>query len=74
MAELQVGAARSNITPPLNCQIAGFFNVRTATDIADELQAKTVVFATDDTQLGFCMLDLILTTREQLAAAKQRAH
>lgn len=74
MSNLRVGAARSNINPPLNCHICGYFNDRRAADIADDLQAKTVVFASDDTLIGLCMLDLIVATQEQLAVAKQRAH
>lgn len=73
MSQLRVGAARSNITPQLGCHIAGFFSVRLADDVADDLQAKTVVFDNGDTSLAFCVLDLIVAEQEDLARAKQRA-
>lgn len=71
---LKAGAARSNITPHLGCHIAGYFNDRLAENIADELLAKTIVLECCDTSLAFCVLDLIVATREQMDVAKTRAH
>ena len=73
MPQLRAGAARSNITPPLGCEIAGDFNVRLAENIGDELFAKSIVAENGDTALAICVVDLIAATREQLAVAKARA-
>ncbi len=73
MAQLRVGAARSNITPHLGCHIMGYFNDRLAEDIADELFAKTVVFDNGDTAIGVCVLDLIIAPQADLDLAKARA-
>ncbi|MCE5239530.1 hypothetical protein LLH23_13725 [bacterium] len=70
---LRVGAHRSNITPHLGCHLAGYFQDRLAADVADELQARTVVFESDDTALACCVLDLIVADQVYLNAAKQRA-
>ncbi|MHB8995960.1 MAG: neutral/alkaline non-lysosomal ceramidase N-terminal domain-containing protein [Armatimonadota bacterium] len=73
MSTLKAGAARSNITPPLGTHIAGYFVDRRAEGIGDELFAKSVVLENGDTSLAFCVLDLIMATREHLDVAKARA-
>ncbi len=70
---LRVGAYRSPITPQLGCHIAGYFQDRLAQDIADDLYAKTVVFENEETALAFCVLDLIVASKEDLQIAKSRA-
>ena len=73
MSTLRAGAARANITPPLGCAMAGYFNQRFAEDVADELQASAVVLTDDDTAVAICVLDIITADRDDLAIAKSRA-
>lgn len=45
MNTLQVGFARVNITPPLGCNMIGYFRKRFAEGVHDELEANAVAFA-----------------------------
>lgn len=70
MAELQLGTAQVNITPPLGISLAGHFEERRATDIHDDLFVKTLVLSAGGTKLAIVVCDLILIIREDTDAAK----
>ena len=77
MAKLRAGAATSVLTPPLGTEMIGFFNVRLAEDVHDELHAKAFVFESGDSQvalvvcvliaLGQCVLDVGQASRTRAA-------
>lgn len=70
MMTLTAGAAQTNITPPLESQLAGSLHARWATDVHDELQAKALVLDDGTTQLAVVVCDVIVVTREVCDAAK----
>ena len=45
MDKLQVGFARVNITPPMGIDIAGYYKVRKAEGVLDDLEAVAVAFS-----------------------------
>lgn len=57
-AELQVGLAETEITPPDGLPMAGYFHERLATGQLDPLKAKAVVFRGADQQAALVMCDL----------------
>ncbi len=73
MATLRAGAATSVVTPPLGTEMIGFFNVRLADDVHDELHAKAFVFESGDTQLALVVVDLIVLEIPDAMAAREMA-
>ncbi len=73
MAHLRAGAARSTITPNIGCHIAGYYEDRIATDVRDELYAKSLVLESGDTSLAICVCDIISLAAEDIDKAKARA-
>ena len=73
MAKLRAGAATSVLTPPLGTEMIGFFNVRLAEDVHDELHAKAFVFESGDTQVALVVCDLIALEMRDVADIKRRA-
>lgn len=76
IAELQVGVAQVEITPPLGFPMAGYYHERLATGQKDPLWAKAVVFQQGDTQAAWVACDLTgiaidLSTQVRQRAAKQ---
>lgn len=69
-AMFQVGRARACITPPLGVQLAGYFHVREAKSVRDDLYARAVVIESGETRLALVSCDLISTTGEMSDAAK----
>jgi hypothetical protein len=67
---LRVGAARTNITPPLGSHLAGSLGDRLAEDVLDELYAKAVVVESDGTTAAWAVVDLIAMERAELDQAK----
>jgi hypothetical protein len=47
MDKLQVGYASVNITPPMGIDIAGYYKVRKAEGVLDDLEAVAVAFSCD---------------------------
>ena len=58
-APLKAGAATSNITPPLGCDIIGGFKPYPATHVHDELHARCLVLESGDTRLALVVCDLL---------------
>lgn len=70
---LQVGAAETDITPPIGCRMAGYFNERLATGIHDPLHAKAIVLRQGAEQLAVVCCDLISASRSVTTNARARA-
>ncbi|OQC66188.1 MAG: Neutral/alkaline non-lysosomal ceramidase [Verrucomicrobia bacterium ADurb.Bin006] len=63
-AELRVGAAAVDITPPLGIPMAGYYHARGADGVLDPLLSKAMVIEADGARAAFVALDLISVTRE----------
>ena len=70
-AELRVGAAAVNITPPPGIGMAGYYFERGAQGTNDDLFAKAIVLELDGVQAALVGLDLISTTRWMVETARQ---
>lgn len=57
MNTLQVGFARVNITPPLGCNMIGYFRKRLAEGVHDELEANAVAFACGESKAVVISVD-----------------
>ncbi len=58
-ADLSVGAAAVDITPPKGWRMAGYFNERINTGTHDPLAARAIVFAQGDIRAALVFCDLI---------------
>ncbi len=70
----RAGAATSNITPKIGTSINGNLKDVTIKQIHDETHARSIVLDDGQTRLAFVTVDLCLIYKEELDAAKQRAH
>jgi neutral ceramidase len=70
---LSVGAATSNITPPLGASMNGGMADRKATHVHDELHARCVVFDNSHTRIAIVVCDSCAIHRETFDRAKQLA-
>src|SRR4051794_306956 len=70
--ELRAGAAAVVITPPLGTPMAGYYSPRGAEGVHDDLNAKAIVLEKDGARAALVALDLISTTRDLVADARQR--
>jgi len=70
-ADLRVGAAAVNITPPPGIGLAGYYFDRGAQGTNDDLFAKALVLEQDGVQAAFVALDLISTTRPMVEASRR---
>src|SRR5688500_7493386 len=61
-AELRVGAAAVDITPPRGMPMAGYYSARAAEGTHDPLLAKALVLEKDGGRVALVALDLISTT------------
>ena len=52
------------ITPPLECEMPGYFNPRPAEDVKDRLYAKASVFQNDDRTVAFVTVDSVRVDEE----------
>ena len=57
--ELRIGAAETDITPPVGYRMAGYFDERLAMGIHDPLKAKAVVIADGREKLVLVFCDLL---------------
>ncbi len=71
---LRAGAATSNITPDLGCEIVGGFEPIPARHIHDQLHARALVLDDGSTQLAIVLCDNVGIPREVFDAAKNRIH
>lgn len=69
-ALFQVGRARVCITPPLGVELAGYYHVREAKSILNDLYARAIVIENGETRLALVSCDLIGMTGEVSTAAK----
>jgi neutral ceramidase len=58
-AELEIGAAEVDITPPRPMRMSGYFHERISTGTKDPLKAKALVFGQDETRAAFVFCDLV---------------
>lgn len=63
-AEVRVGVAAVDITPPLGIPMAGYYHLRGADGVLDPLFSKAMVIEADDGRAAWVTLDLISVTRE----------
>ncbi|HPZ98968.1 MAG TPA: neutral/alkaline non-lysosomal ceramidase N-terminal domain-containing protein [Phycisphaerae bacterium] len=71
-AELQVGMASVDITPPVGCRLSGYFVERVSTAVHDPLQAKAMYFAQGDERVVLVICDLIGISRTVSTDARKR--
>jgi neutral ceramidase len=69
--ELRVGAAAVVITPPPGTPMAGYYFVRAAEGVHDDLHAKAIVLERDGQRAALVALDLIATTRDLVEEARR---
>lgn len=69
--EFKVGAAAVVITPPNGAPMAGYYAMRSADGVLDELHAKAIVVEQDGAKAVFVALDLITVTRPVCTAARK---
>jgi hypothetical protein len=74
-ASLEIGAAETDITPPVGHRMAGYFDERLATATHDPLKAKALVLKQDDKQVALVFCDLVglslnVTTNARAQASK----
>jgi neutral ceramidase len=62
-AEVRVGVAATDITPPLGIPLAGYYHERGADGVLDPLFSKAMVIESDGERAAFVILDLIGITR-----------
>jgi hypothetical protein len=70
-AEFKTGAAAIVITPPNGAPMAGYYAMRSADGVLDELHAKAIVIEQDGEKAVFVALDLITVTRPVCTAARK---
>jgi neutral ceramidase len=69
--EFRAGAASVVITPPPGTPMAGYYRLRTADGVLDDLHAKALVVEQDGAKAAFVTLDLITVTRKVAVAARE---
>ena len=62
---LRAGAAKLDITPPLDTPMAGSFDERRATDVDDSLSARALVLEAGDIRLALVACDIIALPFEE---------
>ncbi len=70
-AELRVGVAAVEITPPIGYRMSGYFMERISTAVHDPLQAKAIVLQQGDTAAALIVCDLIGMPKDVSAPARQ---
>ena len=69
----RIGVARSLITPPLGCQMAGFDARKgVATSVHDDLHARALVFDDGNRQVAFVSVEVIAVSAEFANTVRQR--
>ncbi|MCX7795842.1 MAG: neutral/alkaline non-lysosomal ceramidase N-terminal domain-containing protein [bacterium] len=67
------GVYEVDITPPLGIDLAGYFNVRKADNILDNLYAKTVVLKVEKTEVAIVSCDICVIPRELVLKIRELA-
>ena len=71
-ADLQVGAAQTDITPLKGTPMAGYYSARGAEGTLDKLYARAIVLEKDGTKAALVSLDLIGTTFVLTKATREK--
>ena len=69
-ANIRVGVAAVEITPPLGSPMAGYYSARGCTGVHDPLRASAMVIDQNGTKAALVALDLISTTKELVAETR----
>ncbi len=69
---MKCGAYETQITPALGLMIPGYFIIRPAEDVLDELYAKAVVFDNGERVCGFLVLDILHVTAGMVKSIRER--
>ncbi len=72
-AGLQVGTSRVKITPPLGTPMAGYYYMRGAEGVHDDLYARTIVIEKDGEKVAIVSCDLIEISAELASEVRERA-
>lgn len=72
-SRILAGAYEIDITPPLGIDLAGYFNIRKADNILDNLYAKTVVLRTETNEVAITSCDLCVIPRELILKIRELA-
>lgn len=72
-SRILVGAYEVDITPPVGIDLAGYFNIRKADEILDNLYAKTVVLKTETNEVAITSCDLCVIPRELVLKIRELA-
>jgi len=70
-AELRVGTAAVNISPPAGTPMAGYYYARGSQDVLDDLYAKAAVLDDGGTKVALVVCDLITLPRKTVLDARQ---
>src|SRR4051794_13866074 len=70
-ADLRVGAAAVNITPPVGIPMAGYYSTRLAEGTHDDLHAKAMVFEQDGVKAALVAVDLVTVGWPTIEAARK---
>lgn len=71
-AELRVGVAANRITPPQGTPMSGYYHVRLATGVHDDLFARAIVIDAAGTKAALIACDMIGVPAETVSEARQR--
>jgi neutral ceramidase len=70
---LSVGVAETDITPPLDYPMSGYYHERLATGTKDPLKAKAIVWKSPETQAAWVICDLTGVGIDLSTAVRERA-
>lgn len=69
---LAIGAAQRNISPPLGTHMAGYYHVRPASAVHDDLYARAMVVDDGTTVIALVTCDLVSIREESVASAREQ--
>lgn len=69
---LSIGAAQRNISPPLGTHMAGYYHVRPASAIHDDLFARAMVVDDGETTIALVTCDLVSIREESVVNAREQ--
>ena len=69
---LSIGAAQRNISPPLGTHMAGYYHVRPASAIHDDLFARAMVIDDGTTTIALVTCDLVSIREESVINAREQ--
>ncbi len=72
-AELEIGVAVTDITPPTAYRMSGYFHERLSSGAHDPLRAKAMVFRQGETQAALVFCDLIGISLDVSRRARKEA-